>query len=301
MKSILKGAAVCLALSVPAAAGAVTIGEPIHSFRAPELSDAGVQYSIDDFKGKVVLLTVWASWCGACRAQMPEMVKLQKELGPKGLATVALCVDTGREAPREYLKKLEEKAGPIPFRVLHDRYGSVADGLGYSGLPTNWIIGRDGTVLQIIRGGFGGNPKTMRKMLAAALAGKKLGSWGGGEAPEDRPAKKPGAPLKIDASRVLVDGGLDRETAARGLEREALDFRICYEAAREKKAGLKGEVLIRFVVDEKGRVEKAVVEQSYAEFPPLEECLLKAVSRCAFPAPKGGKATVRYPFVFTVE
>lgn len=285
----------------PAAANAVTIGEPIHSFKAPELSDTGVQYSIDDFKGKVVLLTVWASWCSACRSQMPEMVKLQKELGPKGLATVALCVDTGKDPPREYLKKLEEKTGPIPFKVLHDRYGSVSDGLGYSGLPTNWIVGRDGTVLQVVRGGFGGNVKPMKKMLVAALAGKPLGSWGGEDAADDPPARKSGAPMKIDSTRILVDGGLDRETAARGIEREALDFRVCYEAAREKKSGLRGEVLVRFVVGEKGRVEKAVVEQSYVDCPPLEECLLKAVSRCSFPAPKGGKATVRYPFVFTPE
>lgn len=301
MKRTLAGAVVCAVVLGSAGADAVTIGEPIGTFRAPELSDAGVQYSIDDFRGKVVLLTVWATTCPACRSQMPEMVKLQKELGPKGLAVVALCVDPGKDEPRAYLKKLEEKTGPISFKVLHDRYGSVSDGLGYSGLPTNWIIGRDGTVLQIVRGGFGGSPKSMRKMLLAALSGKKPGSWGHADPDDDRPRKSAGAPMKIDASRVLVDGGLDREAVARGLDREALDLRVCYEAAREKKSALRGDVLVRFVVDEKGRVEKTVVEQSYVEHPPLEECILKSVSRCTFPTPAGGKATVRYPFVFTPE
>ena len=293
----------CALALAPSLAHAATVGEAIPSFKLPELSDTGTQYSPDDFKGKVMLLTVWASWCGVCRNQMPEMVKLQKELGPKGLAVVAISADDDATAPRAYLKKLESSTGPLPFRVLHDRSKRVVDGLGVGGFPTNFVVGRDGEVLQVIRGGFNAqSAKTMKKMLQNALAGKAPGGWDSGvEPPEEAKRAKPQKGFKIDPTRVLVDGALDRAAIAAALERDGTEFRACYEAAREKRPSLSGDVLVRFVVDEKGHVEKAVIEQTYLSYEPLEECLVKAVARCTFPPPKGGQATVRYPFVFTPE
>ena len=55
------------------------------------------------------------------------------------------------------------------------------------------------------------------------------------------------------------------------------------------------------MVDEKGHVEKAVVEQSYVNDEALEQCVLKAVAKCTFPPPKTAPVTVRYPFVFKPE
>jgi TonB family protein len=251
-----------------------------------------------------MLLTVWTSWCGVCRTQMPEMVKLQKELGPKGLAVVAVSADDDATAPRAYLKKLEGTAGPVTFKVLHDRARRVADGLNVRGFPTNFIVGRDGEVLQVVRGGFNAQTaKTVKRMLGNALAGKPVGGWDTGAAAsaEEAPRTKPRKGFKVDPTRVLVDGALDRGAVAAALEREGSELRACHEAALEARPGLKGDVLVRFVVDERGQVGKAVVEQSYVNHEPLELCLVKAISRCAFPPPKGGQATVRYPFVFTPE
>ena len=69
MKRVYISALLFALAAVPSMAAAATIGEPIPAFKLPELSDTGTQYSIDDFKGKVVLLTVWASWCGPCLAR----------------------------------------------------------------------------------------------------------------------------------------------------------------------------------------------------------------------------------------
>ena len=304
MQRIRQAAILCIIALAPSLANAVTVGEALPSFKLPELSDTGMQHSPDDYRGKIVLVTVWASWCGVCRSQMPEMVRLQKELGPKGLVILAISADDDTNAPRAYLKKLEATTGPLPFKVLHDRYHRVTDGLGVRGFPNNFIVGRDGAVLQVIRGGFNAqSAKTIRKMLSNALAGKALGGWdpGAAEPAEDQKKAKPRQGFTIDPSRVLVESGLDRGAVAVSLERDGPQFRACYEAALEKRPGLSGDVLVRFVVDAKGLVEKAVIEQSYVNDERLEGCLAKAVGQCTFPPPKGGQATVRYPFVFKPE
>lgn len=304
MRRTWPAAIICALTLAPPLAHAVTVGEALPSFKLPELSDAGVLHSPDDYRGKVVLLTVWASWCGVCRGQMPEMVKLQKELGPRGLVILAVCADDDTNAPRAYLKKLEGSAGPLPFKVLHDRSKRVTEGLGVRGYPNNFIVSRDGEVLQVVRGGFNAqNAKTMRKMLQNALAGKAPGGWDSGAAEQADEQKKapPRKGFKIDPTRVLVESGLDRAAVAAALDRDGPQFRACYEAALERRPGLAGDVLVRFVVDAKGLVEKAVIEQSYVGDERLEQCLAKAVAQCAFPPPKGGQATVRYPFVFKQE
>src|SRR6185436_1133552 len=62
---------------------------------ALSLADAsGKSHSLADLKGKVVLVNFWATWCAPCRREMPALVKLQDELGGKGLQVVAVTVDT---------------------------------------------------------------------------------------------------------------------------------------------------------------------------------------------------------------
>ena len=103
----------------------------------------GKPISLDDAKGKIVLLNFWATWCGPCRAEIPDLIELQKKYKDQ-LAIIALATD--EDEPAE-VKKFAQKAG-INYRIgmatdpLRDVYG------GIPALPTSFIIDAQGRVVQ---------------------------------------------------------------------------------------------------------------------------------------------------------
>jgi len=103
----------------------------------------GKPISLDDFKGKIVLLNFWATWCGPCRAEIPDLIELQNKYKDQ-LAIVALATD---EDDADVVKKFSQKAG-INYRVgmssdeLRAAYG------GIPALPTSFVIDPQGRVVQ---------------------------------------------------------------------------------------------------------------------------------------------------------
>jgi thiol-disulfide isomerase/thioredoxin len=103
----------------------------------------GKPISLDDVKGKIVLLNFWATWCGPCRAEIPDLIELQKKYKDQ-LAIIALATD--EDEPAE-VKKFAQKAG-INYRIgmatdpLREQYG------GIPALPTSFIIDAQGRVVQ---------------------------------------------------------------------------------------------------------------------------------------------------------
>jgi len=113
------------------------------------LSDpGGKKVSLSSFKGKVVLLNFWATWCPPCRGEMPSMERLYQKLKAKGL--VILAVDLQEEA-KTVQKFVKEKK--ITFPILLDTDGRVGTTYGARSIPTSYIIGRDGSALGGIVGG----------------------------------------------------------------------------------------------------------------------------------------------------
>jgi len=95
-----------------------------------------------DFKGKVILLNFWATWCAPCVEEMPAMERLWQRLKEKGFVIVALAGDRGNpKAVRKFSKKHN-----ITFPVLLDRTGDVRRAYEVTGLPTSYIIARDGKI-----------------------------------------------------------------------------------------------------------------------------------------------------------
>ncbi|MFA6034487.1 MAG: AgmX/PglI C-terminal domain-containing protein [Myxococcota bacterium] len=302
--------ALVLALSavlaaVPATAHALTIGDPAPQFEM-ERTSGEFSVKLGDFRGKTVLLTVWASWCGVCRKQIPEMIRLQKELGPKGLAVVAVSRDEMKDIAKRYLDGVERDYEMINFTSLFDRF-SIMDNLYPLGgsVPVNFIIDKNGNIVQIIRGGFDSKSVAgIRKMLLAVIAGKSPGSVQLGGDPDTAPQQKNRAKneLRIDETRVLVSGGtLDRSAVASVLQGGAGWIPGCYERERDKKPALRGEILVRFVVAPEGKVSGAFIEQSYMDNETVESCVKEEILKLRFPSPKGGESTIRYPFVFRAE
>ncbi len=99
--------------------------------------------TLADYKGKVVLLNVWATWCGPCREEMPSMEKLHREFGPQGLEIVAVSVDD--PGAEKTILQFAKEFG-ITFEILHDPDKITAKHYQVTGYPESFIIGTDGTI-----------------------------------------------------------------------------------------------------------------------------------------------------------
>jgi len=102
----------------------------------------GKAVSFEQYKGKVVVLDFWATWCGPCRSEIPGYVALQKKHGPAGLAIVGVSLDQG--GPEVVKKFIAEQK--INYQiVMGDEQVTAAFG-GVEAIPTTFIIDRKGTL-----------------------------------------------------------------------------------------------------------------------------------------------------------
>ena len=100
--------------------------------------------TLADFKGRVVLLNFWASWCGPCAVEMPSLDRLQRDLGGPDFQVVALSLD---EQGIAIVDNFFSKLGIEHLEVYLDRPGALAKALGIQGLPMTLILDRDGKAL----------------------------------------------------------------------------------------------------------------------------------------------------------
>lgn len=110
-----------------------------------ELQDLdGKTVHASDFKGKVVVLDFWATWCPPCRAEIPGFVELQKKYQAQGVAVIGVSVD---QASADTVKAFAEKLGINYPVVLTDAKIEAAYG-GVDGLPTTFVIDRSGRIVK---------------------------------------------------------------------------------------------------------------------------------------------------------
>lgn len=101
----------------------------------------GGSVSLADFRGRVVLFNIWATWCLPCRKEMPTLERLQEKLGGKDFEVVVLSIDREGVAAVE---RFYQEIGIHRLGIYVDESGKVADELGVLGLPTTLLIDRDG-------------------------------------------------------------------------------------------------------------------------------------------------------------
>ena len=106
----------------------------------------GKKVSLEELKGKVVFLNFWATWCGPCRMEMPELVKLHNEYKEKGLVVIGLSADENQADLDAYLKE-----NPLPYTI-----GRATREMGQSfdvnALPASMIIDKTGKIVFDIDG-----------------------------------------------------------------------------------------------------------------------------------------------------
>ena len=101
-----------------------------------------------DYKGKVVLLNFWATWCMPCREEMPGMETLWKKYKEQGLVIAAVSVDEGSRGRIETFSKILD----LSFPILLDPESKVSDLYKVSDMPTSFLIDRNGKIISHIVG-----------------------------------------------------------------------------------------------------------------------------------------------------
>ena len=133
------------------------------AFSLPDIN--GHERSIQDWTGKVRIVNFWATWCPPCREEIPEFIKAQRRLGPKGLQIIGIAVDRPSRVIQFYkAKKMNYPVllGEQQGMQLMTRYGDVEGGLPYS-----IILDRQGRIVASKLGAFTG--ASLKKALSPYL------------------------------------------------------------------------------------------------------------------------------------
>ena len=132
----------------------VIAGQPVPAFHVSALDGSGV--TLDSYRGKVVLLNVWATWCAPCLEEMPSMERLYKDMAGKDFEILAVSVDNPVDGavPRQTLEKFAADLG-VTFPIFHSAPGSADDiqlVFQTTGVPESFLIGKDGVIYRRISG-----------------------------------------------------------------------------------------------------------------------------------------------------
>jgi thiol-disulfide isomerase/thioredoxin len=101
----------------------------------------GKKLSLSDYKGKVVMLDFWATWCGPCRIEIPGFVELQERYRDQGFSIIGISLDDSSEPVMEFYKQFKMN---YPVALGDDSLGALYGGI--FGMPTTFLIGRDGRI-----------------------------------------------------------------------------------------------------------------------------------------------------------
>ena len=120
-------------------------GTAVSASPAPAFSLPGqnADISLDDYKGSIVYLDFWASWCAPCRKSLPWMDTIQARYKDQGLTVIAINLDESREAAEAFLNSMN-----ITLKVAFDDQGTTAEAFNLVAMPTSYLIDKNGQIVQ---------------------------------------------------------------------------------------------------------------------------------------------------------
>ena len=134
-------------------------------FALPDL--AGVTHRLSDYRGKIVFLNLWTTWCPPCRMEMPAMERLHRSMRGRDFAMLAISQDEGgADAVAPFVAELG-----LTFPVLLDPGARLSPRFGVTGYPETFVIDRDGKVVQHFIGPAAWESEEMMAYFATLLEG----------------------------------------------------------------------------------------------------------------------------------
>lgn len=149
--------------AAPLPLAAVAQGQEAPPIQAKALD--GTPVDLARWRGQVVLVDFWATWCEPCRLSLPRYEALQRKLGDQGLRTVTISVDEEVETLKRFVAALQ-----LTLPVVHDPEGQHAGRYQPPKMPTAYLVGRDGKIAYVRQGFVAGDEKVVEAAVRKALA-----------------------------------------------------------------------------------------------------------------------------------
>lgn len=154
--------------AAPAATPAGPRVLPASALNAPLETLDGKPFKLSELNGKVLVIDLWATWCGPCRSSIPELVNMQKEYGPKGFEVIGLDIDPDSDTPedvRAFAKEFE-----INYKLAFADRELAMSLMRGGNIPQSIIVNREGQIIEHLVGYHPVNtPKKMRAAIEQAL------------------------------------------------------------------------------------------------------------------------------------
>ena len=145
----------------------VALGSKAPDFTAVTIDSAPREKRLSDYRGQVVMINVWATWCLPCRVEMPSIEALHRDYSPKGFKVLAVSVDDpGRAATiRAFVDQYR-----LTFEILHDPEKKIVEQYDILGYPETFIVGRDGIIRKKLLSATDWNSPSHRALVERLLA-----------------------------------------------------------------------------------------------------------------------------------
>ena len=143
-------------------AGTAPNAETLHG-KAPDFtlrSNSGKNIKLSEYRGQVVLLNFWASWCGPCRQEMPLLNGIQKRYSKLGFTVLGVNVEEDSDQARAMLREI-----PVDFPILFDTTNKASKLYNVSAMPSTIMIDRDGNMRYLHKGYKPGDEAKYKKWI----------------------------------------------------------------------------------------------------------------------------------------